>query len=65
MERSLICDHARCETPVARVRGGQLEILVKHHGQKHLTRIPLEELLDRQVLAALIPRRDILLADPA
>ena len=34
-----------CGTPVAEIRDGHLLIRGKHHGQTHLTIIPVEELL--------------------
>ena len=41
----VICD--MCRTPVLRVVLGALQIESHHHGQKHVTRVPLQTLLDK------------------
>lgn len=41
----LICDE--CRTPVAELVGNTVVIQVNHHGQKHTTIIPIEELLGK------------------
>ncbi len=40
----LRCTCGGCKTPVATVVDGYLELRGKHHGERHVTRIPLAEL---------------------
>lgn len=42
---TLSCTEPNCRLPVGRVIGDYVEILGKHHGEKHYAKIPLADLL--------------------
>lgn len=46
----LLCrdpEHPRCKTPVAEIEGGELVIVVRHHGERHESRFSLRVLIER------------------
>ena len=47
VKKGLICTH--CSTPIVRVENGILIFKVKHHGEEHISIIPLDKVLDNVV----------------
>ena len=47
MSHRKLCDE--CSTIVFVIKGGQVEIKARHHGEWHTTRIPLDWFLTRQM----------------
>ena len=45
MTRRVVCCATRCGMTIARLDGDEIVIRVRHHGEWHVTKIPLRELL--------------------
>ena len=49
---AVLCSVEGCRCQVAQIRADHLEIVVRHHGERHLVRIPLAQLrVDESVQA--------------
>ena len=59
VKKGLVCTH--CSTPIVRVENDILIFSVKHHGERHISVIPLDKVLDNvvELAPAGIVRQDL------